>query len=176
MSIIYGQPAARIGPDCMYMPDLTSRTPIRFRFLQRRPGLYCAKSAPGPIWMAWSGCPEASRCARIIGPGSGRTQPARYQFPTFRLGCVLPQTAWVILCYPPPPPPPPKKNRKKKHSQDPVWFRLTVSGFDRTDPVRKQAGVQESSGPLLANASEPTRMILTGMHAVGSGQSVVGSG
>ena len=71
-----------------------------------------------------------------------------------------------------------KQKTKTKNSQDPVWFWLTVSGFDRTDPVRKQAGEQESSGQLLANASEPTRMILTGMHAVGSGQSsfVVGSG
>ena len=31
---------------------------------------------PVRIWLNGSG-PEASRCARIIGPGSGRTQPAR---------------------------------------------------------------------------------------------------
>ena len=31
---------------------------------------------------------------------------------------------------------------------------MTVSGFGQTDPVRKQAGVQESSGPLLANVAE----------------------
>ena len=30
---------------------------------------------PVRIWLNGSG-PEASRCARIIGPGSGRTQPA----------------------------------------------------------------------------------------------------
>ena len=42
--------------------------------------------------------PEASRCAGTIGPGSGRTQPARYQLPTFRPGCSLPQTARTILC------------------------------------------------------------------------------
>ena len=89
--------AARIGPDCRYMPDLTSR--IRFgSVFSKKAWIILCKTGPGPIWMAWSGCPEASRCARIIGPGSGRTQPARYQFPTFRLGCVLPQTAWAILC------------------------------------------------------------------------------
>ena len=44
--------------------------------------------------------PEASRCARTIGPGSAGTQPARYHchFPTFRIGYILPQTAWMILC------------------------------------------------------------------------------
>ena len=32
-----------------------------------------------------------------------------------------------------------------------------MSGFGQTDPVQKQAGVQESSGPLLANAFKPIR-------------------
>ena len=32
-----------------------------------------------------------------------------------------------------------------------------MSGLDQTDPVRKQAGVQESSGPLLAHASHLIR-------------------
>ena len=32
-----------------------------------------------------------------------------------------------------------------------------MSGFGQTDPVRKQAGVQESSGPLMASASKPIR-------------------
>ena len=44
------------------------------------------------VWQNMSGL-AASWCARIIGPGSGRTQLARYQFPTFRLGYILPQTA-----------------------------------------------------------------------------------
>ena len=57
-------------------------------------------------------CLEASRCARIIEPGSGRTQPACYQFPTFRLSCI--QMAWIIL---------------SKTSLDLIWFWLTVSGF-----------------------------------------------
>ena len=93
------------------------------------------------VWPNASGL-EASRCARIIGPRYGRTQPKRYQFVTFRLGCVLPQTVRIILC---------------KTSLDPIWFWLTVSSFGQKDPVRKQAGVLESSGPVLANASEPIR-------------------
>ena len=69
-------------------------------------------------------------------------QPARYQFTTFRLGCILPQVALIILC---------------KTSPDLIWFWLTASGFNQTDPVQKLAGVQELSGLLLANASELIR-------------------
>ena len=65
--------------------------------------------------------PEASRCARIIGPGSGKTQPIYYQFPTLRLGCVLPQTA-RIMC---------------KTSPGPIW--LIVSGFGQTGPLLANA-------------------------------------
>ena len=87
--------------------------------------------------------PETSQCARIIGPSSGRMQLACYQFPTFRLGCILPQMAQTILC---------------TSSLDVIWFWLTVSGFGPMDPVRKQAGVQESLSLLLANVSEPIRI------------------
>ena len=76
------------------------------------------------------------------GPDFGRKQPACYQFPTFRLGSILPQTSQIILC---------------QTSPDPIEFWLIVPGFGQTDRVRKQAGVQESSGPLLANASKPIR-------------------
>ena len=34
----------------------------------------------------------------MIMPSSGGMQPARYQFPTFNLSCILPQMAWIILC------------------------------------------------------------------------------
>ena len=50
---------------------------------------------------------EARWCTRIIRPGSGRIQPVFYQFLTFRLGCVLPRTAQIILC---------------QTSLDPIWF------------------------------------------------------
>ena len=41
-----------------------------------------------------------------------------------------------------------------KTSLDLIWFWLTVSGLGQMDLVQKQAGVQESLGLLLANASE----------------------
>ena len=65
------------------------------------------------FWPNGSG-PEASRCARIIRPGSGRSQTARYQLPTLRLDCVLAQTARIILC---------------KTSRDPIGFWLTTLEF-----------------------------------------------
>ena len=86
---------------------------------------------------------EANWCARITRPAFGRKQPAGYQFLTFRCNCILPQTAQIILC---------------KTSPDWVWFWLTVSGSGQMDPVRKQASVQKSSGPLLASASKPIQI------------------
>ena len=80
------------------------------------------------FWPKASG-PEASWCAWLTGLGSGRMQPGCYPFPTFRFISILPQMAQIILC---------------ETSPDPVWFRLTVSDFGQMDPVRKQAGVQES--------------------------------
>ena len=106
-----------------------------------------SKEGMDPIWMAWSGFGQTHLFWKQAGvqesPGlvSGRTQPARYQFPTFRLGYVLPQTSRITLC---------------KTSPDPIYFWLTVSGFGQTDPVRKQAGVQESSGQCFL--ADPDRM------------------
>ena len=126
------------------MPDPTSR--IRFSSVfPKKAWIILRETNPDPIWLAWSefgqtylvwkqaGVQESS------GLVSGRTQPARYHFPTFRLGSVLTQTTVSILC---------------KNSPDPMEFWLTVSGFGQTDPVRKRANVQESSGPLLAKASQ----------------------
>ena len=69
---------------------------------------------------------EASWCARIIRPGSGRTQLACYRFPFFRLDCILPQMSQIILC---------------KTNPDLSCLWVTVSGFGQTDLVWKQAGV-----------------------------------
>ena len=49
------------------------------------------------FWPNTSG-PVASQCARNIVPGSGRMQPARYQFPTFRLSCVSSIDGWILSC------------------------------------------------------------------------------
>ena len=104
------------------MPDPTSRT----RFSS---------------WVAWSGFGEThlvwkqAGVQESSGRVSGRTQTARYQFPTFRLGFVLLQTSRIILC---------------KTSPDPVRFwpsgsaqvlaKWIRSGFGQVDPVRKHAG------------------------------------
>ena len=78
---------------------------------------------------------------RISRPCSSRTQqPARCQFPTIRLGCVLPQMARIILC---------------KTGLDPIWFWLTVRSVRPNGSGLKQAGVREPSGPF---ASEPIKV------------------
>ena len=60
--------------------------------------------------------------------------------PTSRihLSSVFPQKAWIILC---------------KTDLDLIW--MAWSGFGQMNLVWKQTGVQESSGLLLANASQP---------------------
>ena len=150
----YSQCAARIGPDCIYiyiyidMLDLTSR--IWFgTILPKKAWIILCKTSPDPIWMAWSvffpntSGPGASQRARIIGPCSGRTQlPAiTYQFPTFRLGCFLPQMAWVRL---------------RNASLDLFWFWL--SAFGQTDPVIKARWcariIEPASGKHLGYGSD----------------------
>ena len=75
-----------------YMPDQTSRIRLG-SVLPKKPGSYCA-NRPGSdqIWMAWSGFGQTDLVRKQAdvqessGPVSGRTQPARHQSPTFRLG------------------------------------------------------------------------------------------
>ena len=72
-----------------------------------------------------------------------RCLAGRYQFPTFRLRSVLPQTSRIILC---------------KTRPDPVGFWLIVSGsWAKLIRSGSKAGVQESSGPKRANASQQIR-------------------
>ena len=78
------------------------------------------------------------------GPVSGRTRPARYQFPTFKSRLRFPIDG---------------RDPAVQNQPDPIRScLLTGSGFGQTDPVRKQAGAQASSGPLLASASVPIRI------------------
>ena len=136
------------------MPDPTFR--IRFcSFFQTRPRsqLLC-KPDLDPILMAWSrfwpntSGPEASQCARIIRPGSGRTQVAHHQFPTFRLGCVLPQMAQIILC---------------KTSPDLIWFWLTgkfwPQGSSGCKPVHKNYRAQFWPTLLSQSGSDPACLL-----------------
>jgi len=141
----------------LYMPDPTSRIQFGSVFFQRRPGSNCAK--PTRILSGWPGqfgantfCPQASRCTRISRLGSGRTQPARCQVTIFRLGCVLPQMARIILCSTRP------DHTVQYQTGSYISSLWLCQVFGQTDPVRSQVGVQESSGPLPANVSEPSRI------------------
>ena len=135
------------------MPDPTSRIHLSSVFskegmnhiVQNRPE--SDLDGLSKVWPNPSGL-EASCCAGVIGPGFWQDATGPLPVSTFRLGSVLPQTSRIVLC---------------KTSPDPVWLWMIVSGFGQTDPVRKQAGVQESSGPLLANASQLIRRIGSGM-------------
>ena len=91
-------------------------------------------------------CAEASRCARIIRPDSGRMQRAHYHFPTFILGCIVPQTAWIILCRNQPTPtfilscivPQTSWIILCRTSPDPIWFWLTQFWPNRSGPEASQ--------------------------------------
>ena len=84
-----------------YMPDSTSC--IRFSSVfPKKEWIILCKTDPDLIWMAWSGSGQThlvwkqAGVQESSGQVSGRTQPARYQFPTFRLGSFLPQTSQII--------------------------------------------------------------------------------
>ena len=130
------------------MPDLTSCIQSGSVFPKKAQIRLC-KSDPDLSWMALSGFGQThlvwkqARAQESSGPVSGRMQLACYQFPTLRLGCILPQAAQIILC---------------KTSLDLIQFWPTRSGLGQMDLVWKQAGVQESSGPFQANASDPSRI------------------
>ena len=129
----YGHCAAGIGPD-----SASDVVP----FFQRRPRSYCAvlviwKAWSGVgqmhlVWKAWSGVGQM----HLVWKQAGGQEAlglvlAECNRPTFRLGCLLPLTALIVLC---------------KTSLGPIWFWLTVSGLGQMDPVWKQPGVQESRG------------------------------
>ena len=89
------------------LPDPTFR--IRFSFFKnpKKAWIIPCRAIPSRIrsgWPAWSGFGQTHLVWRqaggleSLGPVSGRTQPVRYQFPTFRIGSVLPQTSRTILC------------------------------------------------------------------------------
>ena len=74
---------------------------------------------------------EASRCARIISPSSGKTQPACYGFPTFRLDFIHAQTVPVILC---------------KTRPDWMWFWLTWPNGSSLDASQCARIIRPASG------------------------------
>ena len=92
----YGQRAATIGPDRICRIRLPASV-----FPKKAWAVLC-KTDPDSIWMAWPGFGQTHVVWKLAGvqessgPVSGRTQPTRYEFRTFRLGSVLPQTSQII--------------------------------------------------------------------------------
>ena len=118
--VLHGRPACDQNWARSEVPDLISR--VRFcSILAKKAGIILCKASPDPILTALSCIGQTDLVWKQVGvqESSGpllaeRKQPARL-FPTFRLGCVLPQTAFFMTA--------------------------------------QSRCVQESLGPLLANAS-----------------------
>ena len=128
---------------------------IRSRSCEEDPDYIC-KTGPDPIWMAWSGFSQTHLVRKQAGVQESsspilaeRNRPAT-SFPLSDKVAFSHKTTRIILC---------------QTSPDPIRFWLNVSGFGQTDLVRKQADVQESSGPMLpgpvlpASVSTPIRRI-----------------
>ena len=87
----------------IYMSDPTSCIRCSSVFPKKARIRLC-KTDPDPIWMALSGFGQThlvwkqAGVQESLGLVSGRMQPVHDQFPTFRLGSILPQTSWIILC------------------------------------------------------------------------------
>ena len=145
----YGQRTARIWPDRIYLIQLPVSDSGPCFSHQRRHGSYCAKptrlrsARPGQglAKRIWSG---SKPVCQIIGPGfwQDATGPLPVSHFQIRLRSCTDGPNHIALNRP---------------GSDLVFW-MTVSGFGQTDPVRKLACVKESSGPLLANASELIRI------------------
>ena len=89
----------RVGSKCIFYLLLLIRLPASnsVPFFPKKAQIVLCTTDPDPVrfWAHESG-PEVSRCARITGPVSFTTQLARYQWPTFTIGYVFPQTARII--------------------------------------------------------------------------------
>ena len=128
------------------MPNPTSCSHFSSVFPKKAWVILC-KTDPYPIWttllrfgqthLVWkqAGVLESS------GPVSGRTQPARYQFPTFTLGSVLPQTSRKILC---------------KTSLDQISLCLIVSNGSGPEASRCARTIHPASGQCFP--VDPDRM------------------
>ena len=131
----YDQCATRIGPDRIYAGSGFPH-PIRFRFLKKA----CAE--PTRIRSGWPGQVLAKRI------WSGSKPVCKSHRARFLAERNQPATSFAFsdsdAFF---------HRRAGSNCENRFW--LTVSGFGQTDPVRKQANVQKSSGPLLANASQP---------------------
>ena len=95
------------------------------------------------VWPKTSGL-EASRCAGIIGPGFW--QDATGPLPVSHFETRFRSSADI-----------PDNIKQNQRGSDLVLADCVRFWPKLMDPVRKQTSVQESSSPLLANASKPIR-------------------
>ena len=123
------------GPDCM--PDPTSCIQLGSVF-PKKAQIRLRKSDPDRSWTALSSFGQTHLVWK-----QARVQESSGLVSRKRLSCILPQAAQIILC---------------KTSPDLIRFRLTRSGLGHMNLVWKQDSVQESSGPFLSNASEPSQI------------------
>ena len=125
-------------------------------FFQKRPEPYCAKSTPDPIWMAWSWFGQTHLVWKqaVVQESQGRFLAGRN-----RPATSFPLSDPVAIIH----------RRPESYCATRIRFSSgwLVSGFGQKGPVRNQTGVQESSGPLLANASQPIRHVYWGPVFVG---------
>ena len=110
----YGQCAARIRPDYICWLQLPTSDSSSKEGLDRTEQNRPRDDLNGMVrfWPNASG-PEASQCVRMIWSSCRRMELAhnQFQFPTFKLSCIPPQTARITLC---------------KTSLDLIWLWLTV--------------------------------------------------
>ena len=127
-----------------YVLDLTSH--IQYcSILPKKARLILCKTDPNPIWMAWSHFDQM----HLVQKQASVQEPS---------GSVLAEHNWSATTFP--------LSGTRLHSsidgpsycaksaQNLICFCLTGSGSDQTGLAQMQATVKESSGPLLANASE----------------------
>ena len=115
--------------------------PIRFRsftdgpdhIVRHRPGSDSIQDGHVRLWPDGSVL-EASRCARITGPSSVKHNRPTSSFPT---------SDSVPFFH------------KRPGSYCAIWFLMAMSGCGQMDPIRKQTGVQNSLGLVLAKHNRP---------------------
>ena len=142
---------ASVQPESARIAYAGSNFPHTFQFLFFKEGMgHIVQNQPGSdldglviVWPNASGL-EASWCAGITWPGFW--QDATSPLPVSHFQTRFRSSADV-----------PDNIVQNQPGSDIILADCSVSAFGQTDPVRKQFGVQESSSPLLANASQPIR-------------------
>ena len=101
--------------------------------MRHRPGSDSVPDGHVRLWPNGSDL-EASRCARIMVPGS-----VKHNRPT----SSFPASDSVSFFH------------KRPGSYSAIWVLMAMSGCGQMDPIRKQTGVQNSLGPVLAKRNRP---------------------